>query len=96
MKGWKVVVVAAVLLLTIAQAAAVDVTITPVAPPGLGDKVGMLIGWVYYLAIFACVGGVIVGAAMLWTGRDQGRYVLVVALVSLAILASLPKIIEAI
>ncbi len=93
---WKVAAVAVALLLAAHQAAALDVDITPVPPPGLGEKIGMFVGWLYYLAIVASVGGVIAGAAMLWTGKDQGRFVLIASLVSLAILASLPMIIKVI
>lgn len=97
MNKWKaVVIVAAVLLLMTAEVSAINVNIQPQAPPGLGQKLETLLGWIYYIAILMAVAGAIVGGAMLWTGRDQGKYLLVLALISLAVLAALPTLIQAI
>ena len=84
------------LLLTIGQTATAQIDIRPEAPPGLGEKISMFLGWVYWLAIVASVAGVIVGAVMLWIGRDNGRQLLILALLSLAILASLGALLNAI
>jgi len=75
--------------------AAAQVNIQPQAPPGLGEKIEMFLGWVYWLAIVLCIAGVIVGAVMIWTGRDHGRQVLIGSLVALAILATLNQLLEA-
>jgi magnesium-transporting ATPase (P-type) len=84
------------LLLAIGQTATAQIDIRPEAPPGLGEKISMFLGWVYWLAIVASVAGVIVGAVMLWIGRDNGRQLLILALLSLAILASLGALLNAI
>jgi magnesium-transporting ATPase (P-type) len=84
------------LLLAIGQTATAQIDIRPEAPPGLGEKISMFLGWVYWLAIVASVAGVIVGAVMLWVGRDNGRQLLIFALISLAILASLGALLNAI
>jgi magnesium-transporting ATPase (P-type) len=84
------------LLLTIGQTATAQIDIRPEAPPGLGEKISMFLGWVYWLAIVASVAGVIIGAVMLWIGRDNGRQLLILALLSLAILASLGALLNAI
>jgi magnesium-transporting ATPase (P-type) len=84
------------LLLAIGQTATAQIDIKPEAPPGLGEKISMFLGWVYWLAIVASVAGVIVGAVMLWVGRDNGRQLLIFALISLAILASLGALLNAI
>jgi magnesium-transporting ATPase (P-type) len=84
------------LLLAIGQTATAQIDIKPEAPPGLGEKISMFLSWVYWLAIVASVAGVIVGAVMLWIGRDNGRQLLILALLSLAILASLGALLSAI
>jgi hypothetical protein len=76
--------------------ACAQVNIQPQAPPGLGEKVEMFLGWIYWFAIVACVAGVIVGAVMIWAGRDNGRQLLIGALIALAILATLGQILGAI
>jgi len=87
---------AAVAALAIGKARALDITITPSPPPGLGEKIAMFVSWLYYIAILACIAGIIAGAVLLWTGRDQGKTVLVASLVSLAILTSLQAILHVI
>ena len=84
------------LLLFAGEAAAQAMNIEPVPPPGLGEKIMMLLGWVYWFAIVACVAGVIVGAVMIWAGRDNGRQLLLGALIALAILATLGQLLGAI
>jgi magnesium-transporting ATPase (P-type) len=72
------------------------VNIQPQAPPGLGEKLEMFLGWIYWIAIVASVAGVIVGAVMIWAGRDNGRQLLIGALIALAILATLGQLLGAI
>jgi magnesium-transporting ATPase (P-type) len=96
-KSWKRAGLLVALLLAIGQTATAQVIdIKPEAPPGLGEKISMFLGWVYWLAIVASVAGVIAGAVMLWVGRDNGRQLLIFALISLAILASLGALLNAI
>jgi hypothetical protein len=96
-KSWKRAGLLTALLLAIGQTATAQVIdIKPEAPPGLGEKISMFLGWVYWLAIVASVAGVIIGAVMLWIGRDNGRQLLILALLSLAILASLGALLNAI
>jgi len=83
------------LILCISTACA-QVNIQPQAPPGLGEKVEMFLGWIYWFAIVACIAGVIVGAVMIWVGRDNGRQLLIGALIALAILATLGQLLGAI
>ena len=90
-----VLLVAFGLLLCISNAGAA-VNIQPQAPPGLGEKIEMFLGWVYWLAIVASVAGVIAGAVMIWAGRDNGRQLLIGALIALAILATLGQLLGAI
>jgi magnesium-transporting ATPase (P-type) len=92
----RVGLLAVLLLASIGQVAAQVIDIRPEAPPGLGEKISMFLSWIYWIAIVASVAGVIVGAVMIWAGRDNGRQLLIGALIALAILASLGALLGAI
>ncbi|MEM4547079.1 MAG: hypothetical protein QW328_10035 [Nitrososphaerota archaeon] len=79
-------------LSSIASAQTID--IRPQAPPGLGEKISMLLGWVYWIAIVAAIFGVIWSAVSIYTGRE-GKAMLIISLVVLAFLVALPEILKA-
>lgn len=72
-----------------------QIEIRPEAPPGLGERVELLLGWIYWLAIIATIGMAIYGAVgLVLFGRDT-RLTLILALVALAVLIALPEMIKA-
>ncbi len=77
------------LLLAAPAVAAVDITIKPVPPPGLGEKVNAFLRW---LAIPAVAGALVVGLVGVRFGKDWGKQLVIVALIGLALLALLASV----
>lgn len=86
--------VLALLSIVATAAAQSTIEIRPEAPPGLGEKISMLLGWVYWIALVAAVMGVIWSAISLFTGRETKVY-LIISIVVLAFLIALPEILKA-
>lgn len=43
------------------------------APPGIGDKIVSILGWAKWLAMGACVAGLMIAGAMMGIKQQQGR-----------------------
>ncbi|MEM2029834.1 MAG: hypothetical protein QXV35_00680 [Archaeoglobaceae archaeon] len=78
-------------LLALGTASAQTIDIKPQAPPGLGEKISMLLSWVYWIALVAAIFGVIWSAVSIYTGRE-GKTMLIISLVVLALLVALPAL----
>lgn len=83
-----------VVLISLVPASAID--LNPEAPPGLGDKITMFLGWLYWLALLGAVAGLIFSlVSMIFLNRDSRMWV-IVCLIVLAALVALPEILNAI
>lgn len=72
------------------------IEIKPQAPPGLGEQVIMILGWLYWLALVAMIGVIIWAAVgLFFMGRDTRAH-LILSIVVLAFLVALPEILKAI
>lgn len=90
--GAELVLVAVVALISTASA----IELNPQAPPGLGEKIEMFLGWVYWLAIIAAVGALIFSIVSMALLDRDARTLLILSLIALAFLVALPQILQAI
>lgn len=82
------------LVLSLVPVTAQTIEIQPEAPPGVGEKLSTVLGWVYWLAIVACIAAIIVGIVMIATGGDRGKEILIGGIIGLIFLLALNEIIS--